>query len=179
MSSKAVFLDRDGVINKDLGYVYKLEDLHILPDVPEGLTELKKHGFKIVVISNQSGVARGLYTEMDVQTFHTELNAKLPAGGKIDAFYFCPHHPNGTVNQYAVACACRKPGTLLLEKAMQDLNLTKTGSYFIGDKDSDIECAIRFGITGLQLKSRYKCHTSIKRPLATFRDAIEVILPSP
>lgn len=151
----AVFFDRDGVLNEDRGYVYRIEDLALPPDLGPGLQALVKAGLQLVVVSNQSGVARGYYGLEDVHAFNRALAKKIKDLWDVDfaAFYVCPHYPGGLIAEYAKDCACRKPGTKLLEDAAKDLGLNLQSSFLIGDKSSDIECALRAGVAGIQVRT--------------------------
>ena len=132
---KFLILDRDGTINPDKGYVYKAEDMEFLPGVVEGLTKFKNAGFKFLVITNQAGIARAFYTEADMHRFHGKMAGELEKLGiKIEAFLFCPHHPDFTGE-----CNCRKPEIELIKLAEQKFNFNSSEAIFIGDKDSDIE----------------------------------------
>ncbi len=139
--NKCVFLDRDGTINIDKGYLYLPSDLEFISGVPEALKMIKNKGFLLIVITNQSGVARGKYTIKDIEVFHNEINKQLLilSGVTIDAFYICPHHVLGTVPPYNKDCNCRKPKPELIYKAADDYSIDLKASYMIGDKDSDID----------------------------------------
>jgi D-glycero-D-manno-heptose 1,7-bisphosphate phosphatase len=163
ISRPAAFLDRDGVLVRDHGYVYRIEDLDILPRVPEALKLLHDHGFLLIVISNQAGVARGYYSTEDVERFHEEMQERLEKqlGFRLDGIYYCPHHPQGSVFEYAINCSCRKPGVALLEKAAQDFAIDWEHSIMVGDRASDIECGLRAGVRGIQIESdQYEGHAS-------------------
>jgi D-glycero-D-manno-heptose 1,7-bisphosphate phosphatase len=144
---KAIFIDRDGVINREgkSGYTCNLEDFEILPDVIETLQFLKAKGYMLIVVSNQSGVAKGLYRHEDVEMLHDYLRRTLSRNGvELDEIYYCIHHPDVS------KCLCRKPGTLFLEKAMARFGLDREQCFFIGDKiDRDIEAAENAGIKGI------------------------------
>ncbi|MEY4630414.1 MAG: hypothetical protein RIQ81_534 [Pseudomonadota bacterium] len=145
--NRAVFLDRDGVLNVDVGYTWRLHDLSVPEDVPGALSRLSSAGFKLVVITNQSGVARGKFGLKDVEAFHQALQAHISRlnGPKIDAWMTCPHHPEGSVAPFNVACECRKPGIRLITDASAQLQIDVTKSFLIGDKWSDILCGRRAG----------------------------------
>ncbi len=131
MSKKAVILDRDGVINKDCDYTYRLEDLEILPGVTSGLKKFQEAGYLIIVITNQSGIGRGYFSQGDFEKFNTELlNQLKDQGVKIDSLYFCPHHPDDN-------CSCRKPKNGLLFKAQKDFDLDLSQCLVVGDSDRD------------------------------------------
>ena len=147
---RGVFLDRDGTINVDTGYTSSADDLEFLPGAVEGLRLLKKAGFCLAVITNQSGVARGYHTEEDVVAFHEEMNRRLTGhSARIDRFYYCPHHVDGEVQRYRRQCGCRKPGDALYRQAIADLNIDPRRSFAIGDKASDVEPAVALGATGV------------------------------
>jgi D,D-heptose 1,7-bisphosphate phosphatase len=138
--NKAAFLDRDGTINVDNGYTYKIEDLEFLPGAVEGLKELQKKGYLLIIITNQSGIGRGYYTEKDYKNFMKEFYKRLEEKGvKITADYYCPHRPEDK-------CRCRKPMTELVEKAIKDYDIDSSKSIFIGDKKIDMETGKRCGV---------------------------------
>lgn len=171
----AAFFDRDGVIVRDSGYVHKVDDLEILPDVPQTLKSLHDLGYLLIVISNQAGIARGYFQEQDVETFHAAMQNELERAAQVrfDAIYYCPHHPSGKVPSYAIACDCRKPGIALLQKAAADFEIDWDRSFFIGDRDTDIECAIRAGIPGFQIQSdQYDKHPQPFANILTIREVL-------
>lgn len=145
--NKAAFIDRDGVINEERGYVHRAEDFVLLPGVPEGLALLADAGYKLVVVTNQAGIARGYYDEDAVSRLHAHMTALLAEHSIVlDAIYYCPHHPDGAVSAYRSACGCRKPADGMLRKAAVDLQLDLTASVLIGDKISDIEAGETAGV---------------------------------
>lgn len=146
----AVFMDRDGTINKDAGYTHLTSELEFLPHVPEAIRAFNDAGQLVIVISNQAGIARGYFTAEQVDLFHAEMNRRLQAfGAHIDAFYFCPHHPEGSVAELTITCECRKPGTALFHQACTEWPIDRKRSVMIGDKQIDMEAARLFGIPGL------------------------------
>ena len=150
----AVFFDRDGVLNKDIGYLYKIADFVWIEGAVEAIKACNQAGWLVFVITNQSGVARGYYTEADVQRLHEWMNEDLARyGAHIDEFFYCPHHPEGCVEEYKRTCECRKPGTKLLELACEKYAVDKQKAFLIGDKLSDMECAARAGIEGVRFLS--------------------------
>jgi D-glycero-D-manno-heptose 1,7-bisphosphate phosphatase len=145
------FLDRDGVLNVDHGYVHRIEELDWIEGASEAVRLLNEAGFRVVVITNQSGIARGHYDEDAVTRFHAHMQEVLGGqGAHIDAFYVCPHHPEGTVVPYAIDCECRKPKVGLLEQAARDCPVDRARSFVIGDRDGDVEAAAAFGIRGVR-----------------------------
>lgn len=151
----AAFLDRDGVLNVDHGYVYKTADLELMPTAAAAVRLLNDAGYDVIVVSNQSGVARGLFDTAAVERFNAHLQETLRAqGARIDAFYYCPHHPEGTVKALAIACDCRKPKPGLLEQAARERPIDRARSFLIGDKDDDVTAARAFGIRGIKFDAR-------------------------
>jgi D-glycero-D-manno-heptose 1,7-bisphosphate phosphatase len=176
---RAVFLDRDGVLNFDTGYTYRLADLRLLPGVSQALTQLKQGGFQLIVVSNQSGVARGKFAIADVEAFHQAMNSALRAEGGpvIDEFLYCPHHPEGSVAEFAVVCSCRKPEPGMIVAAAQRHGLTLRDSFLVGDKSDDIEAATRAGVRGIQVRSRYgPPHPSAMALVDSLEEAVPLIL---
>ena len=153
---KIVFLDRDGTLNEEVNYLHRPEDMHLLAGVPEALRRLKEAGFKLVVVTNQAGVARGYYTEDDVKELHRYMNELLAGQGvKIDAFYYCPHHPEHGIGKYKVRCHCRKPETGMFEIAEQDFAVDKASSWMIGDKLIDMEAGRNYGVRTVLVGTGY------------------------
>jgi D-glycero-D-manno-heptose 1,7-bisphosphate phosphatase len=146
---KAVFLDRDGVINEDRGqYTFRPEDFRLLDGALDALLEMQRRGFRLVVISNQAGIARGLYTHADAQRLNRLLVEEAGARGVvIDEVYYCPHYTE------IGRCLCRKPGSLLVEKALARFGLDAEASYFVGDQPRDMEAAAGAGVRGLLLET--------------------------
>jgi D-glycero-D-manno-heptose 1,7-bisphosphate phosphatase len=142
----AVFLDRDGTLVRDDGYVHAIADLELLPHVVEGLSALKRAGFLLIVVTNQSGVARGLYSEADVERFHAALNERLGPAAAIDAFYYCPFHPDAVLAQYRQVSPLRKPDIGMFHAACRDFAIAVARSYMIGDRQSDAEFGTRAGL---------------------------------
>lgn len=158
------FLDRDGVLNVDRGYAHRPEELEFIPGAAEAVRLLNEAGYRVVVITNQSGIARGLYDETAVHRFHAHLRERLAAqGAHIDSFYYCPHHPHGSVPEFAIVCECRKPKAGLLEQAVRDHPADRGRSFLIGDKDDDIAAASAFGVCGFKFDAAKESLVAVVR----------------
>ena len=146
----AAFLDRDGVINVDLGYVHRVEDLAWIEGAPQAIARLNRAGFLVIVVTNQSGIGRGYYDEAAMEAVHAEIRARLAAqGAVIDAFYACPFHPEAEIARYRHPDhPDRKPNPGLLLRAMADFAIDRDRSFMVGDKDSDMDAARRAGVAG-------------------------------
>lgn len=143
--NKAAFFDRDGTINVNTGHLYEPEKLVFVQGAPELIRSYNEHGYLVIVVTNQAGIAKGYYTEAQMHELHKVMNERLREehGAHIDAFYFCPHHPDFTGE-----CDCRKPKTGMLKRAIQEWNIDPTQSIMFGDKEHDVECARNMGIEG-------------------------------
>lgn len=145
----AVFFDRDGVLNIDVNYLYKIEEFCWILGAKEAIKYYNTKGYYVFVVTNQSGVARGYYSEDDVNKLHNWIQTELSLmGAHIDGFFHCPHHPEGTVEKYKLACECRKPQPGLLRNALNKWPVDKEKSLLIGDKLSDIQAAEAAGLKG-------------------------------
>ncbi|MDR1922140.1 MAG: lipopolysaccharide heptosyltransferase II [Candidatus Adiutrix sp.] len=154
--SPAVFLDRDGTINYEAGYLSRPEDLKLLPGAARAIAALNRSGFKVVVVTNQSGLARGYFSLADLERVHLRLRELLAAeGAGLDGLYFCPHHEEGCVPEFARPCDCRKPGLALFELAARELRLDLARSFWVGDRLRDIEAADIFGGRGVLTTTGY------------------------
>lgn len=147
----AVFLDRDGVLSVEKSYVCTLDDLEIFPYVRECVRKIKEKGYYAIVITNQSGVAKGLFSEEVLQ----EMNSYLIEETGVDAVYYCPHYPNGKLEKYRKECNCRKPKTGMVEKACQEFQIDVKKSYMVGDRASDILLGQNAGLTTVLVESGY------------------------
>jgi D-glycero-D-manno-heptose 1,7-bisphosphate phosphatase len=147
--NKALFLDRDGVLNRELGrYTFRPEEFEILPEVAPALKLARKKGYMLIVISNQGGIARGEFTKGDVEACHKKLTDHLLSNGiRLDDIYYCPHHDG------IGKCLCRKPGSLMLEKALARFSIDSSSSYFIGDSQRDQLAAISAGVNPIAVQS--------------------------
>jgi D-glycero-D-manno-heptose 1,7-bisphosphate phosphatase len=181
----AVFLDRDGTLIEERGYLGKLEDIVVLAGTPAALRLLRDAGYALVLVTNQAGVARGFFDESFVREAHRYLARLLASEGIVlDGYYYCPHHPEGVVPAYARACRCRKPGPGMVEQAARDLDLAVGGSFVVGDKWLDVELATNAGARGILVRTGYGAGIEDEppdtaRPLAivdTLLDAAREIL---
>ncbi len=152
---KAAFIDRDGVINEDRKYVHKIDDFELIPGVISGLHLLQQTGYKLIVVTNQSGIARGLYSVEMVEILHQYMSMILKSYDIIlDSIYYCPHHPSGSIPEMKINCYCRKPKPGMLIRAAQELDLDLEESIMIGDKLSDIQAGQSAGVkTTILVKS--------------------------
>ncbi len=181
MKNKAVFLDRDGVINEDKGYVHRIEDFKIYPEVIPALKKLQETGYKLLIVTNQSGIALDYYTEEDflkltdymLKTFEKE-------GIHIDKVYYCPHHENGTNPKYTIKCDCRKPESGMIKEGIKEFNIDPSQSYLIGDKENDIKAAHKEGIKAILVKTgqgmKYVENTEADFVAENILDAVENII---
>lgn len=172
-----IFLDRDGVINVDTGYVYRPEDLKLLPGVARGMRRLKELGYQLIIITNQSGVARGMFTLEQVAEFHQKLKEELAKeGATFDDLFVCPHHPSGKVSAFTIACDCRKPATGLINQAVTKHSIDLAKSFLVGDKDTDITCAENAHIRGIQIaETQYKLHKNAFAYAKNFDEVVRII----
>ena len=152
----AVFVDRDGTIIEEAGYLDRFDLIVPYPWSARALRDLETAGYAIVVVTNQAGVARGIFDERFVQQVHERLDAMLRAEGvHVDGYYYCPHHPEGIVDGYRRVCDCRKPAPGLVRAAARDLDLDLSRSYVIGDKWLDVGLAQNVGATGILVRTGY------------------------
>lgn len=160
---RAVFLDRDGTINVEKNYLCKIEDFEFIPGVPGAIKKLKDAGLLVIVVSNQSGIARGYFDEETVRKLHQHIQQELVAlGTSIDDFYFCPHHPEQGLGAYKLSCQCRKGNPGLLLQAAREHGIDLPKSYMVGDKLADIEAGQRAGCKTLLVLTGYGASTSSK-----------------
>lgn len=147
MSVKAAFLDRDGVINIDHAYVHKAEEFEFIDGVLEACADLVASGFKLVIVTNQSGIGRGYYTEDDFHHLTKWMKEVFEkAGAPVSAVYFCPHHPEKALDAYRCDCDCRKPHPGMLFQAQKELNIDMANSLMFGDKQGDMQAALAAGV---------------------------------
>lgn len=146
MKQKAVFIDRDGTLIEEVNFLHRVEELRFFSFTDEAIRLLKEHGFKVVLVTNQSGIARGIYSEGEMHAIHEKIQEDLSA--KLDAIYFCPHLPNA-------GCACRKPNLGMIEAATADLPIDLENSWMIGDKNLDVELGFNAGIKPIMVMTGY------------------------
>ncbi len=151
MARPAVFLDRDGVLNEENGFVTSCDDLKIYEYSKRCVDEFRALGFIVIVITNQSGIARGLYTEEILR----EINEKVKKETAVDDIYYCPHYPDGSVPKYSRSCNCRKPKTGLIQRACREYDIDLSRSFMVGDRDSDIKTGQNAGIKTILVRTGY------------------------
>jgi D-glycero-D-manno-heptose 1,7-bisphosphate phosphatase len=152
----AVFIDRDGTINEQMGYINHISRFVLLPGTAEAIKILNRHDFLAIVLTNQSGVARGYFPIDFVEKIHSYMKGLLQKkGAVIDGIYFCPHYKEGVVPEFSIACACRKPQTGLIEKACENFDIDMANSYVVGDSYSDIDMAHRSNLKGILVTTGY------------------------
>ncbi len=150
----AVFLDRDGTMIEDVGYLDAFDRIVFFPWTVDAIRALNRAGLPVVVITNQSGIARGFFTGAFVEETHRRLSATLEAGGaRVDAYYYCPHHPAGAVEAYARRCNCRKPARGLVDRAARDLGLDPARSFVVGDKWLDVGLGRAIGARSILVRT--------------------------
>lgn len=148
MKKKAAFFDRDGVLNVDKAYLYQIEEFEWVTGAREAIKYLKGLGYLVIVVTNQSGVARGYYKEQDVHRLHDYMQSELEKiGTSVDAFYYCPHLPDAMIAEHAMDCMCRKPQPGMVIQAIQEWEIDPIQSFIIGDKQRDLEAGARAGVT--------------------------------
>ena len=152
----AVFLDRDGTVIEERGYLGRLDLIELFPWSAEAIRLLGDAGYAVVIVTNQAGIARGLFDEAFVHAAHARLDAILREhGALVDGYYYCPHHPDGSVDRYRLRCECRKPAPGMVRLAAVDLVLDVARSFVVGDKWLDIGLARNAGATGVLVRTGY------------------------
>ena len=169
----AVFLDRDGTMIEDVGYLETLGRVAFYPWTVDAIRMLNRAGFPVVVVTNQSGIARGLFSEAFVAETHRAIDARLAAGGaRVDAYYYCPHHPDGRVAAYARTCDCRKPGRGMIDDAARDLGLDPARSVVVGDKQLDVQLGRAVGARAILVRTGAGGEEERRRPDGAAADAV-------
>lgn len=157
MKNRAIFLDRDGTLIEESGYLYKPEGCRIFPWTIPAIRMIHASGWKAILTTNQAGVAKGYFQERDVWSVHDHLQRELQAqGAPLDDVYYCPHHPNGTVSSFAFACGCRKPNIGMLQRAAREHEIDISSSWVVGDRhDIDMQLARNAGAHGAMVLTGY------------------------
>jgi D-glycero-D-manno-heptose 1,7-bisphosphate phosphatase len=169
----AVFLDRDGTMIEDVGYLDALDRVDFFPWTVDAIRMLNRAGLPVVVVTNQAGIARGFFDETFVQETHRAIAARLEAGGaRVDAYYYCPHHPDGRVAAYAHRCECRKPGPGMIQNAASDLGLDPARSFVVGDTWLDIGLARAVGARGILVRTGAGAAWEARTPSDLAADAV-------
>nr|BCX00140.1 MAG: D,D-heptose 1,7-bisphosphate phosphatase [Bacteroidota bacterium] len=179
--NRAVFLDRDGTLNVERHYVCRWEAFSWIPGAPEAIRQLNEAGFRVIVVTNQAAVARGRCTEQDVLRLHERMQQELAAHGAwIDAFYYCPFHPEGIVSAYRRSSSWRKPQTGMFERAIRDWCLDPRACFVVGDRNSDLLPGRALGMTTLLVRTGYGAqeaeHTIADYVVSDITEAVERIL---
>lgn len=173
MNRPAVFLDRDGTIVEEVGFITRASQLVLLPSAGQAIRTLNAHGFAVVVATNQSGIARGLFDERALDAMHRHLDRLLAAEqAVVDAYYHCPHHPEAVVERYRVECGCRKPSAGMLLQARDDLGLDLERSWMIGDRWRDVAAGTLAGARGILVRTGYGSADAAAPPADARADAI-------
>jgi D-glycero-D-manno-heptose 1,7-bisphosphate phosphatase len=169
----AVFVDRDGTLIEERRYLDRLEQIELFPWTPDAVRLLNRAGFAVVVITNQSGVARGMIDERFVGHVHAALDARLAAGNAtIDRYYFCPHHPDALVERYRCVCSCRKPGPGMIERACREMAIDLQRSVTVGDKWLDVACGQAAGTRSILVRTGYGAEEEPHPPEGARADVI-------
>jgi D-glycero-D-manno-heptose 1,7-bisphosphate phosphatase len=164
---RAVFLDRDGTINEESEYLYKVEECRFLPGVKEAVKRLNSAGYLVVVVTNQSGIARGYYSECDLEKLHEHMAKEFAgSGARVDGWYYCPHHPDFPAGE--AACDCRKPLPGMLLAASGELGIDLSSSWMVGDKGADMEAGIAAGCRSILVRTGYGAAEAAALPAGVF-----------
>lgn len=170
MSKCAVFLDRDGVVNREVQYLSHPDQIELIRGAAEAVRRLNEAKYLVIVVTNQAGIARGYFTHVDLALVHRKLQSMLvPWDAHIDEFYCCPHHPTAGVGQYRIECNCRKPNPGLLFQAARDFDLDLSQCYMIGDKVSDIQAGWRAGCVNLLVLTGYGARARLQFDALPFK----------
>lgn len=179
-----MFLDRDGTLIVERGYLSDLDLVTLFPYTIDSIRRLRRAGFVIVVVTNQAGVARGFFGEEAVRAVHAHLDSLLPADAVPDAYYYCPHHPEGVIEQYTRTCGCRKPAPGMVAQAVADLGLDVARSFVVGDTWLDVGLANQAGARGILVRTGHGARVAdapppgvqAERVVATLHEATDYII---
>ncbi|MBC7196175.1 MAG: D-glycero-beta-D-manno-heptose 1,7-bisphosphate 7-phosphatase [Deferribacterales bacterium] len=156
MKKPTVFIDRDGTINRDAGYINSLDNFEVYPFAPQAIKLLKDNGYLVVIITNQAGIARGIFTENFLEKIHNKMRKILQKNGTdVDGIFYCPHYKGSKMPEYAIDCDCRKPKIKMIEDAIKTLPIDRDSMYMIGDKYTDIQMGINAGCKTIMVKTGY------------------------
>ena len=169
----AVFLDRDGTLNVDVGYLHAMEQLELFPWTGDALRLLKRAGYLLVVVSNQAGIAQGMIPSGFVEQAHEEMVRRVrDGGGDLDALYFCPHHPRGAIKEFSTDCLCRKPRPGMINDAVRDLGIDVARSWVVGDKWLDVQLGHAAGARSILVRTGWGADQERRRPEGQAVEAI-------
>jgi D-glycero-D-manno-heptose 1,7-bisphosphate phosphatase len=175
---RAVFLDRDGTINVELEFLYRPEDFQFIPGAPQAIRLLNEAGFRVIVVTNQSGIARGFYDEAAVSRLHRHMDEQLARfGARVDAYYFCPHHPEHGTGDYRKSCTCRKPMDGMLRLGADEFSLDLSVSFMIGDRIVDVVAGLKAGCRPMMVRTGYGTAESAGLPpeIPVYADLMEAV----
>jgi D-glycero-D-manno-heptose 1,7-bisphosphate phosphatase len=154
VGARAAFLDRDGVINVDSGHVHRVSDFHFMPEAIKACRNLYIAGYKLIVVTNQAGIAHGYYDEQAFKELSSWMSERfIEAGAPLAGIYFCPHHPAGSIARFTRVCSCRKPAPGMITRAIREHQIDVSSSFLVGDKESDLEAGKRAGLSAGYLVS--------------------------
>jgi D-glycero-D-manno-heptose 1,7-bisphosphate phosphatase len=169
----AVFLDRDGTMIEDVGYLDSLSRIALYPWTVDAIRMLNRAAVPVVVVTNQSGIARGMFSEAFVGETHRNLDARLAAGGaRVDAYYYCPHHPDGRIDRYTQRCDCRKPGRGMIDRAAVDHGLDPSRSFVVGDTWLDVQLGRAVGAQAILVRTGNGAAGETHPPAGLTADAV-------
>ena len=175
---KGVFIDRDGTINVEREFLYLPEEFEFIPGAPEAIRLLNEANFRVMVVTNQSGIARGYYDEAAVNTLHLHMDCELQRfGASVDAYYYCPHHPDYGTGVYRKRCDCRKPMDGMVRRGAKEFSLDLSSCYMIGDRRADVEAALNAGCRPIMVRTGYGAAESAVIPpgIPVYNDLLEAV----
>lgn len=183
MPNKAFFLDRDGVINEEVGELSNIEDFKLYAFCAQAIKKIHEAGYLVIVITNQPMIAKGFMTEKELSAIHYKMEAGLSLrGAKVDAIYYCPHHPEkgfkGEVKKLKIACKCRKPEIGMIKKAVKDFTIDLKKSFFIGDSTVDAKTAENAGVKFIGVKTGYACKDGkylVNKKITLYSNLLKVV----